>query len=205
MLRPALILAAALLSVLWMGPLRAEEEKVSRFVEIIAPLIDPAKLDALSGKRAATPRLRKACCWLEKARRDSVDLGKLIESAQAATGSQGTERAKAVAESLLRNRTILERLGCLDEEGMAKLRTGKAPTITKGPYKGELAIGDHIIPRSVCPELDLKLYNLEFLPETLNQKKSAKIGDRQKQLAQKWRGLGLLSEGGLRAVEARYK
>ena len=31
MLRPALILAAALLSVLWMGALRAEEEKVSRF------------------------------------------------------------------------------------------------------------------------------------------------------------------------------
>ena len=94
MLRPALILAAALLSVLWMGPLRAEEEKVSRFVEIIAPLIDPAKLDTLAGKRAATPRLRKACHWLEKARRDGVDLGKLIEAAQAATGSQGTERSK---------------------------------------------------------------------------------------------------------------
>ena len=75
---------------------------------------------------------------------------------------------KAEAESLLRNRTILERLGCLDEDGVAKLRTGKAPTITKGPYKGELATGDHIIPRSVCPELDNKLFNLEFMPATIN-------------------------------------
>ena len=31
-----------------------------------------------------------------------------------------------------------------------------------------------IIPRSVCPELDNKLFNLEFMPETLNQSKGAK-------------------------------
>ena len=68
MLRPALILAAALLSILWMGPLRAEEEKVSRFVEIIAPLIDPAKLDTLKGDRAANRRLRKIAHHLETAR-----------------------------------------------------------------------------------------------------------------------------------------
>ena len=105
-----------------------------------------------------------------------------------------------MAESLLRNRTILERLECLDEEGMTKLRTGKAPIITKGPYKGELSTGDHIIPRAVCPELDNKLFNLEFLPETLNQQKAAKIGDRQKQLAKKWHKLGLLSEEGLETV-----
>jgi hypothetical protein len=33
---------------------------------------------------------------------------------------------------------ILERLGCLDDAGMEKLRGGKAPTITLGPYAGEL-------------------------------------------------------------------
>ena len=86
---------------------------------------------------------------------------------------------------------------------MAKLRKGNAPTITKGPYAGELATGDHIIPRSVCPELDNKLFNLEFMPETLNQKKAAKVGDRQLQLARKWQRLGVLSEVGLRAVEAK--
>lgn len=40
----------------------------------LAPLVDPAKLDSLQGKRAATPRLRKACYWLEMIRRGSHDL-----------------------------------------------------------------------------------------------------------------------------------
>ena len=35
--------------------------------------------------------------------------------------------------------------------------------------------GDHIIPRSVCPELDNTLYNLEMMPLTLNRKRH-KIG-----------------------------
>ncbi len=37
----------------------------SKFPAIISPLIDPAKLDSLKGKRAATPSLRKACHWLK--------------------------------------------------------------------------------------------------------------------------------------------
>ena len=85
---------------------------------------------------------------------------------------------------------------------MAKLRAGKAPTVTLGPYKGEIATADHIIPRSVCPELDNKLFNLEFMPETVNQKKAAKVGVRQIQLARKWHKTGLLSAEGLAAVEA---
>ena len=52
---------------------------------------------------------------------------------------------------------------------------------------------DHIIPRSVCPELDNKLFNLEFMPDTLNRRKGAKVGDRQQQLAKKWQEVGLLS------------
>ena len=36
--------------------------------------------------------------------------------------------------SLLRNLDILNKLGCLDDAGMGKLRTGNAPTVTKGPY-----------------------------------------------------------------------
>ena len=171
--------------------------------EILAALTDPEKLDSLKGKRAATPRLRKSCYGLEAARREGLEPAGLIEAAQRENGSHGTKRAELLKESLLRNRTILERLGCLDEAGMAKLRKGNAPTITKGPYAGELATGDHIIPRSVCPELDNKLFNLEFMPETLNQKKAAKVGDRQLQLARKWQRLGVLSEVGLRAVEAK--
>ena len=84
---------------------------------------------------------------------------------------------------------------------MDKLRRGNAPTITKGPYAGELATVDHILPRSVVPELDNKLCNLEFMPETLNRRKSDKIGERQRSLARQWHAVGLLGDEGLRAVE----
>ncbi|MDB4314129.1 hypothetical protein N9953_02995 [Akkermansiaceae bacterium] len=100
----------------------------------------------------------------------------VIDEAHALTGQHRAERMEAQKTSLIRNVTILDRLGCLDEAGMINLRKGNAPTITKGPYAGEIVTGDHIIPRSVCEELDERLYNLEFLPLTLNQRKSAKVG-----------------------------
>ena len=159
--------------------------EIQRYAQILQPLIDSAKLDTLKGKRAATPRLRKACYWLEIARREGFAPKDAITQAQALASPQSKARAQAVFDSLVRNRTILERLGCLDEDGMDKLKRGKAPTITKGPYAGELATVDHIIPRSVCPELDNRLYNLEFMPDTLNKRKSDKVGDRQRQLAKK--------------------
>lgn len=178
---------------------------VSAAEEILASLTDPAKLDTLKGKRAATPRLRKSCYWLEVARREGQDVTRLIESAQRVNGSFGTARASMLVESLARNRTILERLGCLDEAGMSKLRKGNAPTITKGPYAGELATGDHIIPRSVCPVLDNVIVNLEFLPATLNQSKGAKVGDRQVALARKFHAAGIIDATALSAIKGSQK
>jgi hypothetical protein len=70
----------------------AVEKVSSRFPAILAPLIDPAKLDTLKGKRAATPRLRKACYWLEMARRDGSDLKSLISEAHAAHPQPAEER-----------------------------------------------------------------------------------------------------------------
>ena len=156
-----------------------EEHVAADFANLLAPLIDPAKLDTLKGKRAATPRLRKACYWLQMAHIWGFDAGEIIDQVHSIIGSYEPKRAKAQRESLIRNRLILERLGCVDEAGMIKLRKGNAPTITKGPYAGEIVTGDHIITRSVCPELDNALYNLEMMPLTLNQRKSAKIGQRQ--------------------------
>ena len=88
-------------------------------------------------------------------------------------------------------------------EVLATVKRSRLPWLAraKGPYKGESATGDHIIPRSVCPELDNKLFNLEFMPETLNQNKAAKVGDRQVQLARRWQRQGVLSEAGVIAVK----
>jgi hypothetical protein len=47
----------------------APSVEVSAEALILVELTDPAKLDTLKGKRAATPRLRKACYWIETARR----------------------------------------------------------------------------------------------------------------------------------------
>ena len=177
-----------------------EDHVAADFANFLAPLIDPAKLDTLKGKRAATPRLRKACYWLQMAHTSGFDVGETIDQAHAQTGPHEPKRAKAQRASLIRNRVILERLGCIDEAGMILLRKGNAPTITKGPYAGEIVTGDHIIPRSVCPELDNALYNLEMMPLTLNQRKSAKIGQRQMDLAKRWNTDGLLSDAGLKAA-----
>lgn len=54
---------------------------------------------------------------------------------------------------------------------MEKLRRGLHPTITEGPYSGEIVTGDHIIPRSVISELDNCVFNLEMMPLPSNQKK----------------------------------
>jgi hypothetical protein len=94
-----LILAAALLSGFWTGPLRAEEEKVTRFVEILVPLIDPAKLDTLKGDRAANRRLRLIAYRLEAARREGSTPEVVIDSAQANLGTAGSNRGDAVKAS----------------------------------------------------------------------------------------------------------
>ena len=102
----------------------------------------------------------------------------MINQALRQNGSYGTARAHETTSALLRNLVILERLGCLTEDGLEKLRRGNAPIITRGPYTEQVATVDHIIPRSVCPELDNKLFNLEFMPESLDRKKIDTVGDR---------------------------
>ena len=46
---------------------------IQRYALILEPLINIEKLDGLAGKRAATPRLRKACYWLEDGRRKGLE------------------------------------------------------------------------------------------------------------------------------------
>jgi hypothetical protein len=159
----------------------------------LASLCDPVKIATLDSERGANPRVRKITYWLETARRN----GHAPEAEMAATmetiGWGGTLKGQLTAAAMVRNRTIAERLGCLDAEGMANLRRGKAPTITRGPYAGEKLTVDHIIPRAVAPSLDKVLANLELMPHSLNIRKGAKIGQRQIDLANKLLQAGLLT------------
>lgn len=149
---------------------QAASSQLETAAEAVTMLTLPAKLDTLKGDRAANQRLGKACYWLHV----SGDPEEVIEAAIA-----DTPRGRLVKESLRRNLKILHGLGCLGEENLAKLRRGRSPIITRGPYAGEPAEVDHIVPVAVAPEFGNWIGNLEFMPRTLNRRKGAKMGERQ--------------------------
>jgi len=180
---------------------RPAEVEVDPVVTALAGEIDQQHLDSLTRKREGTRYLRRAVFQLEAARREGRDLAELIEAAQRLNGDHGSARAAAVRERLLENHSILEGLGCLADEGFGKLKTGNAPTITAGKHSGEIASVDHILPRSVVPELDSRLYNLRFMPEPMDGAKGNTIEGWQVLLAREWGEKGLLSEEGVSAVE----
>ena len=171
--------------------------------EALVNLCDPAKIATISAERGANPRVRKICYWLEMARRDGRDPANEMREVMVAVGWSGTAKGDLTASAMTRNRVIAEKLGCLDEAGMADLRGGRAAIIRNGPYTGDKLSVDHILPRAVCPELDTTLANLELMPMRMNSSKSDSIGERQLDMARKFHAAGLLSQSGLDAVLAR--
>jgi hypothetical protein len=105
----------------------------------------------------------------------------------------------------LENLKIAKELGLLTPEGMAEMRRGKSATITKGQYAGQEATVDHVIPLSVCPELDNQILNLELLPASLNASKRDKVGQRQVTFARELRKAGLISQESLSSVEVAFR
>ena len=168
----------------------------------IASLIDLAKLKTLK-ERGANPRIQKCVYWLATARANGKKPSSVLDSAIRQAGYTNALAAKLTKAALLRNLDIAEKLGCLDEAGLNDMRRGQSPTVKKGPYKGDELSVDHIIPRSVVPELDNVIANLELLPLRVNERKNAKIGSRQRSLAKQFYQAGLLSGSRLKTVERR--
>ncbi len=170
--------------------------------QIIAPLLDPAKVATLKGDRPANARLYRILYWLETARQAGGELPEIIDTAQAAAGYAGSPGAKADKQGILWSRAKLEEYACYGAEGMEKLRKGGSPAITRGEHAGDSIALDHVLPRAVVPELAARFYNLEAIPSKTNLKKSAKISKRELELARRWQKEGLLSAQGLKAIEA---
>ena len=82
---------------------------------------------------------------------------------------------------------------------------GGSPTITKGKHAGSGIALDHVLPRSIVPELAARFFNLEALPAPENLAKAAKVGRRELDFARRWHREGLLSVQGLKAVEVAAK
>jgi len=169
----------------------------------LSALIDPAKLATLK-ERGANPRIQKAVAILESSRRDG---NKVTKVAAEAVKLAGYRKSLAVLtqNALVRNHDTADKLGVLNTKGLADMRRGQAPTIRKGPYKGDELSVDHIVPRAVAPELDNVIANLELLPFKLNAAKNDKMGDRQRDLAKKLCSAGLLSKKRLREITERKK
>ena len=169
-------------------------------VRAIASLIDPAKLVTLSGDRAANPRLLKCVYWLNDARSRGIEPESVIDEAQALNLSASQLRAPLVEAALLRNLDIAGKLGCLTSENLDRMRRGRSPVISRGPYLGELAEVDHIVPLAVEPALDREIANLELLPRSLNRRKGASMGARQWDYLEKFRKAELLETAPSRVV-----
>ncbi|MBE7158536.1 MAG: hypothetical protein INR62_08915 [Rhodospirillales bacterium] len=179
-------------------------ELLSTCVTAIAAQSDPAKLTTL-GSRAANPRLKRILYYLAQARAGGTEPGEVIDRAQKQNGSYGTPRAPLVKVSLLRNLKICDGLRMLTPENLASLRRGGAPTVMRGPYAGQKAEVDHIVPLAVVWNLGNELANLELLPASLNRGKSAKVGERQLDLARKFQNAGLITEEELAAVKVAFR
>lgn len=173
------------------------EDEISK---TIASLIAPAKLATL-GERKANPRIQKVVFWLHAARQDGKKPDLILNAAIAEAGYTNQLAAKLTKSALLRNLEIAGKLGCLDAEGLSEMRKGNAATVKRGPYTGDQLSVDHIIPRSVAPELDNVIANLELMPSRMNSKKNDKVGQRQRAFARQLHEAGLLSTGGFKAVQ----
>lgn len=161
-------------------------------VTAVASLINPAKLVTLHGERAANQRVLKCVYWLNDARSRGLKPEEVIVAAQALNQSTMQPRALLVEAALLRNLDIAGKLGCLTSENLDRLRHGRSPVISRGPYAGERAEVDHIVPFAVEPGLDREIANLELLPRTLNRRKGATMGARQLDYLEKFRRAALL-------------
>ena len=181
------------------------EPKVQSSAVALASLTDPVKLSTLKGERAANPRLFKAIFYLATAKEQGQDPKKVLAEAAKLNGTSGTPYAGFIEWGLLENLRIAKSYGVLDTAGMEEMRRGKAPTITKGPYAGQEAEADHVIPRAVCPELRNQVFNLELLAASENRAKSEKIGQRQVTFAKELYDAKLLSEEGWEEVERSFK
>ena len=84
-----------------------------------------------------------------------------------------------VKDALQRNLVISERLCLLTQDNLESMKRGKSPLVTLGPYAGEIAEADHILPIAKFPQFAKQFSNLELMPKSLNRTKGDEVGQRQ--------------------------
>ncbi len=169
----------------------------------IARLSRPETLASLP-ERGANPRLNQLIYEMALARSRGHNPTNVLRQGVNWGGSHGP-RQRWVEASLERNFDIATRLGLLTSENLRRLERGRSAIITTGPYQGELAEVDHIVPVSLAPELGNELANLELTPASLNRRKSNRVGQRQWAYAQSFHEAGLLTPESLERLRAKSR
>lgn len=196
----ALLAVAALAFGGWRGWQYLEAEKATKSaVSVVAPLVEYRELYANGRDREANDVLLKTVAALVEADNAGVDLREVLRGAERVNNTP-VEYSDLLTEALLRNVKIARELALDTPENVARMTEGKSPIVGRGPYIGEKAEVDHIVPRSLAPDLDNLLINLELLPRTLNRKKSNKVTKRAAAMAKRFYDAGVMLPESYRAV-----
>jgi hypothetical protein len=172
-----IFLQFALVSALVLSSLASGSEVA---VSAIRSLTDPSKIATLKDPRACNDRLLKVVAWLHEAQVSGAVPERVVEAALVAQPQR-----EFVREALLRNLLISSRLGLLGPMNVAAMKRGKSPIVTVGPYSGEIAEVDHILPVAKFPQFSKSFWNLELMPKSLNRRKGDSVGQRQIDLLRK--------------------
>jgi hypothetical protein len=172
--------------------------------KVIASLTDPKKLVTLKGWRATNVRFQKCLYWLHKGVEEGMGVDEILEEADERNKTAGTKYAVWLSATLSNSFEKAVDFGLFTNAGLLELRVGNCATITKGDYAGQEATADHIIPRSVCPELENQIFNLRLCPAKVNSKKGDEVDEYVLRMAERFYRGGLLSQGGFDAVKSAY-
>lgn len=162
MLRTSLRLLYFTLIALWSQTVAAEQPAVVA----IRSLTDPVRISTLKDPRACNDRLPKCLYWLSSAQTSGQAPAAVLVDSFAPQAHR-----EMVKDALLRNFVIAAWLGLVTPDNLAFMRRGKSPVIKTGPYTGEIAEVDPILPVAKFPQFARSFWNLELMPKTLNRKK----------------------------------
>lgn len=175
------------------------EKATESAVSVVAPLIEYRDLYESGRDREANDVLLMTVAVLVEAENAGVNLREVLRRAELVNNTP-VNYSDLLTESLLRNVKIARELELDTPKNLALMSEGKSPIVGAGPYAGEKAEVDHIVPKALAPDLDNLLINLELMPRTLNREKSDKVTERGAQMAKRFFEAGVMMRESYDAV-----
>lgn len=180
------------------------EKATQNAVSVVAPLIEYRELYESGRDREANDILLRSVAALVNAENDGVNLRELLRRAELINNTP-VNYSDLLTEALLRNVKIARELELDTLENLRRMQEGRSPIVNTGPYRGEKAEVDHIVPKALAPDLDNLLINLELMPMTLNRKKSDKVTPRSAAMAKRFFEAGVMTAESYARVSEAYR